>query len=414
LKSSIANLQSSGYEGPKTEDRRLKTEDRKERMRRYLALSALAVIAALALAEAPAKPKPSDRESGTSLPSKATADAFLRHMFGYEPNVSWTITSIKPSEAPGIAEIDLTMKSAQNNGERRLFVLAGRKQVILGDMVPFPGDAARPSDTAINSFVRQMTGGANPVITWAIAEVKPHAVTDLTQVTVIVNAPQGRWPAPFLVTADGKHALLGELLTFAADPFAANRAKLQKGMTGPSRGPANAPVTIVEFADLQCPACKAALPIVQKLVADAPNARFVFQQFPLAQMHHWAFTAAEYGECVHRENPAAFWKFVDAVYGAQEQITSDTNNSEDAGKKAEARLQELASAAGVDGKKVAACAHQPATAERVKQSIALGKELEISGTPTLFIGGRRINNLGQLPQEQLKKMVDFMGTQKAK
>ena len=115
-------------------------------------------------------------------------------------------------------------------------------------------------------------------------------------------------------------------------------------------------MTIVEFADLQCPACKSALPVVQKLLADAPNARFVFQQFPLTQMHHWAFAAAEYGECVHRENPAAFWKFVDAVYGAQEQISADTNNSEDAGKKAEAKLQELAAAAGVDGKRVAACA----------------------------------------------------------
>lgn len=381
-------------------------------MRRYLALSALAVIAALALAQAPAKPKPSASKSGTSLPSKATAASFVRHMFGYEPNVSWTITNIKPSEAPGIAEIDLNMKSAQNNGERKLFVLAGHKQVILGDMVPFPGDAARPSDMAINSFVRQRTGGTNPAITWTIAEVKPHAVSDLTQVTVLVNTPRGRGPVPFLVTAEGKHALMGEPVPFGADPFAANRAKLRKGMTGPSRGPANAPVTIVEFADLQCPACKSALPVVQKLLADAPNARFVFQQFPLTQMHHWAFAAAEYGECVHHENPAAFWKFVDAVYGAQEQITADTNNSEDAGKKAEAKLQELAVAVGVDGQKVAVCAHQPATAERVKQSVALGKELEITGTPTLFIGGRRISNLGQLPQEQLKKMVDFMATRK--
>jgi protein-disulfide isomerase len=379
-------------------------------MRRYLALSALAVIAALALAQSPGKPEPS--ASGTSLPSKATVESYMRHMFGYEGNVSWTITSIKPSDAPGIAEVDLTMKSEKNNGERKLFVLAGHKHAMAGSMAPFPGDGARPSDTAINSFVRQMTGGTNPAITWTIGEVKPHAVSDLTQVVVLVNTPQGRGPVAFLVTADGKHALLGELMAFAADPFAANRAKLQKGMTGPSRGPANAPVTIVEFADLQCPACKSALPVVQKLMADAPNARFVFQQFPLTQMHHWAFTAAEYGECVHRENPAAFWKFVDAVYGAQEQISTDTNNSEDAGKKAEAKLQALASAAGVDGKKVAACASQPATAERVKQSLALGKELEITGTPTLFICGRRIGNLGQVSPEQLKKMVDYMAAGK--
>ena len=117
-------------------------------------------------------------------------------------------------------------------------------------------------------------------------------------------------------------------------------------MNGPSRGPANAPVTIVEFADLQCPACKAALPAIQRLLADEPKARFVFQQYPLTQMHHWAFKAAEYGECVYQQNPAAFWKFLDAVYGAQEQITLETNNSEDAGKKAEGQAER----AGVGGR----------------------------------------------------------------
>ena len=377
-------------------------------MRRYLAMSAVAVIAGLALAQAPAKTKGSGSESRASLPSRATTESFLRHMFGWDTNVSWTITSIKPSEAAGIAEIDLSVKSPQNSGERRLFVLAGHKYAMAGNLMAFPGEGGpRPSDTAINNFVRQMTGGANPAITWTIAEVKPHAVSDLTQVTVVLNSAQGRGPVTFLVAADGKHALLGELLTFGADPFAANRAKLQKGINGPSRGPANPAVTIVEFADLQCPACKSALPIIQKLIADAPNARFVFQQFPLTQMHHWAFAAAEYGECVHREDSAAFWRFVDAVYGAQEQITTDTNNSEDAGKKAEAKLQELAAAAGVDGQKVAACASQPATAERVKQSVELGKEMEITGTPTLFIGGRRVN-LGQLQEEQLKKIAEFM------
>jgi len=385
-------------------------------MRRNLALTALVVIAACALAQSPAKPpakpKPAGEASGSSLPSRATVESFLRHMFGYDPKASWTITSIKPSLAPGIAEVDLNVNSEQNTGERRLFVLAGQKQAIAGDMVPFPGEGARPSDAAINSFVRQMTGGPNPRITWSISEVKPGAVFGLTQVTVLVNTPKGGGSVAFLVAPDGKHALLGELLPFGADPFAANRAKLQKGMNGPSRGPATAPVTIVEFADLQCPACKAALPTVQKLLADAPQARFVFQQYPLTQVHHWASRAAEYGECVYRENPAAFWKFVDAVYAAQEQITGETGNTDDAGKKAEAKLKQLASAAGADGNKVATCANEPATAARVKQSVELGKQLDVTGTPTIFIGGRKINNLGQTTPEQLKRMAEFMGTGK--
>jgi protein-disulfide isomerase len=385
-------------------------------MRRNLVLTVIVVIAACALAQSPAKPtaKPQSAsgEGGSSLPSRATVESFLRHTFGYDPKVSWTVTSIKPSVAPGIAEIDIDLNTEKSQGERRLFVLAGNKQAVAGDMAPFPGEGARPSDAAINSFVRQMTGGANPGITWSISEVKPGAVSGLTQVTVLINTPKGGGSVGFWVTPDGKHALLGEPLPFGADPFAANRAKLQKGMNGPSRGPANAPVTIVEFADLQCPACKAAVPTIQKLLADAPKARFVFQQYPLTQVHHWAFRAAEYGECVYRENPAAFWKFVDTVYGAQEQITAETNNTDDAGKKAEDKLKQLASAAGADANKVAACANQPAIADRVKQSMELGKHLDVTGTPTIFIGGRKINNLGQTTPEQLKRMTDFMAAGK--
>ncbi len=386
-------------------------------MRRYFAFAVLSVIAALALAQTPATPKKSTPSAvpapGTAaLPSKATVEAFLHQMFGFDPNVSWTIDSIKPSDAPGIVEITVNMKGEKNSGEQKLYVLRGQKLAIPGKMVPFPGDTPQPSKNAIDNFVRQMTGGSNPSITWTISEIKPHAVADLTQVTVLMTTPQGRGAAAFLVTAEGKHALLGEPAPFGANPFVAARARLQRGINGPARGPANAPVTIVEFADLQCPACKAALPEIQKLIADEPNAKFVFQQFPLTMAHHWAMKAAEYGECIHKENPAAFWKYVDAVYAAQEQITSETNNTEDAGKKAEPKLKQIASSTGVDAQKVAACANLPATSQRVKQSMELGKELDVTGTPTLFVGGRKINNLGQLSYDQLKKLVDFMAKQK--
>jgi protein-disulfide isomerase len=387
-------------------------------MRRYYGVLILVVVAAFAVAfaQAPAKPPaakpPAARTSGAaSLPSRATVDSFLKHMFGYDPSISWTVTAIKPSPATGISEIDLDIKTTQKSGQQKMFVLPGNKRAVLGEMVPFPGEAGpRPSDTAINTFVRQMTG-SNPAITWAIGEIKPNAVANLTEVTVVLTTPQGRGAVPFMVAADGKYALRGDLAPFSADPFAVDRAKLAKGVNGPSRGPAGAPL-IVEFADLQCPACKAANAVIQKLVSDEPKARFVFQQFPLTQIHKWAFKAAEFGDCLNRENPAAFWRFVDGVYAVQEKITSDTGNTDDAGKKAEAKLTELASGAGANGKQAAFCANDPATPERVNRSVALGKAVEVTGTPTLFVNGRRIGNLGQLPYDQLKRLVDFMLAQK--
>jgi protein-disulfide isomerase len=386
-------------------------------MRRYYGLLILILIAAfaIALAQTPAKPqgaKPSGTHAaGTStLPSRATVDSFLKHMFSVDPSVSWTVTGIKPSPAAGIAEIRVEIKTPQKNVEQKIFVLSGHKQAVIGEMVPFPGEpgAPRPTDNAINNFLRQVTGGANPGITWTIAGVKPNGLGSLTEVTVVVTAPQGRGAVQFLVTPDNKNALRGEVTPFGADPFAADRAKLERGVTGPARGPANAALTVVEFADLECPACKAANPIIERLVSDEPRARFVFQQFPLTQVHKWAFKAAQFGDCVYREDPAAFWKFLDQVYGAQEQITNDTGNTEDAGKKAEPKLTQLATASGANGQKIAACADQPATADRVNKSVELGKEMQITGTPTLFLNGRRISNLGQLSYEQLKRLADFM------
>jgi protein-disulfide isomerase len=383
-------------------------------MRRNFALLSLVLIATLAFALSPASQPSRTGTAGGSPPSRATVQSFLKHMFGFDPSVSWTITGIKPSPASGITEITLDVKTPQKSGEQKIYVLPGNKQASLGQMMPFPGEpgADKPSDSSINSFVRQATGGGNPGITWTIAEVKPNAVANLTEVTVVLSTPQGRGAVPFLVTADSKWALRGDVSPFAADPFAADRAKLEKGLTGPWRGPANAPLTIVEFADLQCPACKAANAEVQRLVADEPRARFVFQQFPLTQIHKWAFKAAEVGDCVYREDPAAFWRFVEGVYGEQEKITADTGNTEDAGTKAEPKLIELATTAGVDGKKVAACVAQPATAARVNQSVELAKKMQVTATPTLFLNGRRVGGLGQMPHEQLKRLADFMAGNK--
>ncbi len=385
-------------------------------MRRYYTITTVVLIGAVALALGQAKKPAAKAVSGTSaaLPPRATVESFLKHMFGWDPGVSWTITAIKPSPDPGISEIDLAVKTPQKSGQEQIFVLPGNKEAILGQMAPFPGNGGtgRPSDAAINAFLKQMIG-SNPGITWTIAGVKPNAVANLTEVAVAVTTAQGRGGVAFLVTPDQKYAIRGDMAPFAVDPFAADRAKLQKGINGPARGPANAPLMIVEFADLQGPACKAANPEIQRLVADEPNARFVFQQYPLTQIHKWAFKAAEFGDCVYRENPAAFWKFVDQVYGAQEKITEATaGNETEVEKKAIPKLTELAGAAGVDGKKAAACASQSATAEHVNRSVALGKELGITGTPTLFVGGRRIGNLGQMPYDQLKKLADYMAKSK--
>jgi protein-disulfide isomerase len=253
-----------------------------------------------------------------------------------------------------------------------------------------------PSESTVDSFMQQ-TFGYEPQVSWKISSIKPAPVPGLAQVDVVIATPQGQSVSRFYVTADGEHALLGEIIPFGAKPFDPAQKILEKGITGPSRGPKDAAVTIVEFGDLQCPACKAAQPVIEGLVAAEPTARFVFQNFPL-EMHNWAAKGAAYADCVGRASNEAFWKFVAKTYETQSDITAEN---------ADEKLTALADGAGVKGADIAACARTPATKAHVDASLALGKAVNVNGTPTLFINGRAIGNVDPRMADTYKGLVDF-------
>ena len=253
-----------------------------------------------------------------------------------------------------------------------------------------------PTEATVDSFLHQ-TFGYEADLTWKISSIKPSPIPELAEVTVILASPQGQQQSRFYVAPDGQHALLGEIIPFGAKPFDPAKKRLEKGITGPERGPKDAPVTIVEFGDLQCPACKAAQPTIEALVAAEPNARFVFQNFPL-EMHNWAAKGAAYADCVGRASNDAFWKFVSKTYETQSDITAAN---------ADEKLTALADGAGVKGADIAACALKPETKAHINASIALGKAVDVSGTPTLFINGRKVGSFDARMSDVYKSLVDF-------
>src|SRR5215472_15609147 len=253
-----------------------------------------------------------------------------------------------------------------------------------------------PSEDTVNGFMQQ-TFGYDSTITWKIVSIKPSEAEGLAEVVVVITSPKGQQGTTLYVTPDGKHALTGDILPFGAKPYAPTKETLAKGINGPAKGPANAPVTIVEFSDLQCPHCKEAQPVIEKLLADEPNARFIFQQYPLP-MHNWAEKAAGYADCVGRGSKDAFWKFVQGTYEDQANITESNANE---------KLTAIADKSGVKGADIAACAAKSDTKARIDKSLALGQAVGVTGTPTLFINGRRIANVSGTPYEILKGIVDF-------
>jgi protein-disulfide isomerase len=257
-----------------------------------------------------------------------------------------------------------------------------------------------PTEATVDSFLQQ-TFGYDSKLTWKISSIKPAPVPGLAQIEVILASPQGQQLSRFFVTSDGEHAVVGDMIPFGAKPFDPVKKKLEQGITGPSRGPKDAPVTIVEFGDLQCPACQKAQPAIEALIAAEPSARFVFQNFPL-EMHNWAAKGAAYADCVGQVSNEAFWKFIAKTYETQADITAEN---------ADEKLTALADGAGVKGADIAACASTPVAKTHVDASITLGKSVNVTGTPTLFINGRTIGNVASVPIDTLKGLVEFSAKQ---
>jgi protein-disulfide isomerase len=189
----------------------------------------------------------------------------------------------------------------------------------------------------------------------------------------------------FYVSADGQTIIRGDVFNLGKSPFQSNLDKLTLA-DQPSFGPADAPVTIVEFGDFECPDCKMEAPILRHDLTDAFGAkvRVYFKNFPLESVHPWARAAAITGRCVLQQGQPAFWKFYDWIYENQDQITADNLN---------AKVLAWAGGNAVDTLKLGQCVDTKATEPEVNRSIAEGHALGIQGTPTLFINGRKIGGL---------------------
>jgi protein-disulfide isomerase len=254
--------------------------------------------------------------------------------------------------------------------------------------------AALPTMEEVEASMKR-SFGYDPGVSWQIFDIRESHIPGLVEVLVSMNKQQ---PVHLYLAPSAQTAIAGQMIPFGPDPFAAARATL-KGVFGPSRGGQNPPIEIIEFSDLECPHCKVAQPVLAKLFADFPQERFVFQQFPLpASMHPWALKAAQYADCAGQMDKDAFWKYVDSIFENQGGIALAT---------ADDKLKELATTNGYDAQKISACAASPETDARIKKSQALGATLEVNETPTVFINGRRVPGIANIPYDNLKQLVQF-------
>ena len=158
---------------------------------------------------------------------------------------------------------------------------------------------------------------------------------------------------------------------------------------GPAKGPANAPVTIVEFSDFQCPFCSRINPTLDQVRAKyGDKVRIVFRQFPLG-MHPQAQKAAEASLCANEQGK--FWELHDHMFQNQQQLAVES---------LKAKAKEL----GLNADSFNSCLDSGKFASQVAKDMEEGSAAGVSGTPALFINGRFIN--GAVPFEQISEVID--------
>lgn len=144
------------------------------------------------------------------------------------------------------------------------------------------------------------------------------------------------------------------------------------------RGPADAPVTLIEYGDFQCPYCGAAYPILKRVTERlGDRLRFVFRHFPIADSHPNAEHAAEAAESVAAQaGLKAFWAMHDQLFEHQRRLDDQS-------------LGRYGQAAGADPARVAEDLASGRYRDQVRASFVSGARAGVNGTPTLFIDGIR-------------------------
>jgi len=166
--------------------------------------------------------------------------------------------------------------------------------------------------------------------------------------------------------------------------------RLDVAATGPSIGPENAPVTIVEFSDFQCPFCNRVEPTIRRLVERyGDQIRVVYRHFPLDRIHPRARPAAEASVCAEEQD--RFWAYHEKLFANQHQLSDED-------------LKRYATELGLDADAFSACLTRSDVKARVQADLDAGEKAGVSGTPAFFVNGIMVS--GARSEQAFAEIID--------
>jgi len=309
---------------------------------------------------------------------------YVRDRFGVPDTVKLSLGELHASMlAPGFTEGTVTVDDGKN--QRTQTVLISKDSRFLIVVAASVIDLRQDSPAEMAQRIQEVFK-VPATVKISVGAFKPSPSPDFQQGTITFD--DGKAPKQeraVLRTRDGKHLIVSELYNLDIDPKqqALHTISLHDE---PSEGPASAPVTIVEYADLQCPTCARMHEFLQTKVLPryGNKVRIVFKEFPLLGIHDWSFTAAIADRCAYEFNPSSYVPLRTAIFRNQ-QLINITNLRD--------TLLSLGELAGVDRVKLAGCLDAKSSLPLVQRDMAEAKRINVSQTPTVFINGRMMLGL---------------------
>ena len=222
-------------------------------------------------------------------------------------------------------------------------------------------------------------------------------------VVTIDSGGEGKQEMKLLLSKDRNTMLRLSKFDLTKDPFAEVMSKID--LTGrPVRGAKSAKVVVVNYDDFECPYCsgmhQTLFPDIFKEYGDRVS--FIYKDFPLAEIHPWAIHAAVDANCLAAQNNDAYWDFADYIHAHKDDVDKEKTPG--------ARLDAIDAIATLQGQKQGAdvvklqSCMKAQNEDAVRASMKEAEGLGVSGTPTLFINGQKID--GAVAGSEIRATLD--------
>jgi hypothetical protein len=319
---------------------------------------------------------------------------FVQRALAWYPNSEFELVSnTRFQTASGsyrFVEIARTCASRVLTGKPTMLVDENANTIWLGSILQLPPiQEAGGSPEALRTFLSQFlpkalnaSRGLRVVdLEWDVGPRRPGA---LIPFDLMVDSGYGKYRLRAAITADAKYLVMASGMPLDEDPVAYRR-RLFAGsdvVMWDTAGDGNASVEIIEFSDLECPACRGKWPIVNLVLQkNAGMVRHGMVSYPLISIHPWAFRAASASWCVTLQDPHALVSFKETFYALQREMEVSLVTP---------TAIDFIAGRGLGEDAFRKCYLRPPSIDAVHGQLSLGQAMGVSATPTYYVNGWKI------------------------